>query len=278
METIIYCIIALFIAAFLVVGFYQTLTTSSKKQPCFVLLTDFGYDFAVGSMKAVILNKIPNAHIIDLDHSIEKFNVASASFVLEKSYHYFPKGSIFLCIVDPHVGTQCERLCIKTPSYTFIGPNNGIFDAILAQEPQKTIYAIDDSYLVSGANTFHGRDLFAPAAVDFYKGDLKLFKPFDNNKLVNQKPNEDQVIALYIDSFGNIKTNKKIDQGNLKDFFVIDRDNKKIHIPVVKTFGDVGEGNLLCYPGSNGTLEIAVNLGSAAKILDIKVGDSIMLS
>ena len=69
-------------------------------RPCFVLLTDFGYDFAVGSMKGVILSHLPESTIVDLDHSIAKFNVVSGSFVLSKSYRYFPKGTIFICVVD----------------------------------------------------------------------------------------------------------------------------------------------------------------------------------
>jgi S-adenosyl-l-methionine hydroxide adenosyltransferase len=68
------------------------------EKPCFVLLTDFGYDFAVGCMKGAILSQLPEATIVDLDHSVQKFNVLSGSFVLSKSYKYFPmRHYIHLC-------------------------------------------------------------------------------------------------------------------------------------------------------------------------------------
>lgn len=248
------------------------------KKPTFGLLTDFGYDFAVGSVKGVIASKLPNAHIIDLDHSIDKFNVISAGFVLASSYRYFPEGTIFVCVIDPGVGTAREPICIKTEHYSFIGPNNGIFDFILEQEKERIIYTIDQSYIKSEANTFHGRDLFAPAAVDLHKNNLDNFHLFNEKKLVHIKT-ADKIIATYIDSFGNVKTNKKIDRKiNCGSVLFVKINETAYKIPFVKTFEDVAVGQLLCYAGSNNTIEIAVNRGSAAQYLRIVVGDQIELS
>lgn len=240
------------------------------------MLTDFGYDFALGSIKGVILSKLPNAQIIDLDHSVNKFSIISGAFVLGKSYRYFPQGTIFICVVDPGVGTEREPICIQTSHYIFIGPNNGLFDLVLEQEPIIGIYKIDKSYLKEDANTFHGRDLFAPAAIDFYQCNLEKFKTFEPEKLIHIKPDQNRLIAVYIDSFGNIKTNKSVNDLKLNELKIIVNE-KKYTIPFVKTFKDVSEGNLLCYLGSNGTLEIAANQGSAAQKLGVTTGDIISL-
>ncbi len=270
------CSIVLFCVSFKQVSWIKkSFGLVKPDKPVFVLLTDFGYDFAVGSVKAVILNRVPNATIIDLDHTIKKFNIISGSFVLAKSYRYFPPKTIFICVIDPGVGTQREPICISTPHYTFIGPNNGIFDFVLEQEPQRSVYKIDESYLVSDANTFHGRDLFAPAAVDFSQGNLEKFTLLDESKLVHCIASSHQIIATYIDSFGNIKTSKTLYSTMLPKIFTLKIKGHKYHVTFVKTFKEVPIGQLLCYLGSNGTLEIAVNQGSAAQMLDISVGDII---
>src|SRR5579859_6016078 len=220
--------------------FYTKPLTNHK--PCIALLTDFGYDFAVGSIKGVITSNLPNVTIIDLDHTIEKFNTISGGFVLGKSYKYFPKDTVFVCVIDPGVGTAREPICIATPRYTFIGPNNGLFDFVLEQEHDFIAYQMDELYLTPGANTFHGRDLFAPAAVDFCKGNLEKFKSFDKNKLVHITRSHD-TIATYVDSFGNIKTNYVVDNATaLGSRFVLHHGHTNDTIPFVRTFKDVAIG------------------------------------
>jgi S-adenosyl-L-methionine hydrolase (adenosine-forming) len=245
--------------------------------PFFALLTDFGYDFAVACIKAVILKGLPEAQVVDLDHHIEKFNVASAAFVLKNSYFYFPSGTIFLCIVDPGVGTEREPLFVQTPQYSFFGPNNGIFDLVLEHEQQCTVYRINEhAYLSYEAHTFHGRDIFAPAAVDSYKGNFTHFFPFDTQKLIHIQDVHNKITVLYVDSFGNIKTNTAVSNTlfHQKQLHCIIKGKKQV-IPYVKTFQDVPCGSLLCYRGSNNTLEIAINQGSAAHYLCLHVGDTI---
>lgn len=173
------------------------------------------------------------------------------------------------------MGTLREPLCIQTSFYSFIGPNNGIFDFVLQQEKKRTVYKISEHYSKDKPNTFHGRDLFAPAAVDWYKGNKNSFEYFDEEKIVHLQKNN-QIVAAYIDSYGNIKTNQSIDTKlQFGSFITITTNNKQQVIPFVKTFKDVPVGHLLCYAGSNNTLEIAVNQGSAARQLQITVGDSI---
>ena len=115
-------------------------------KPIFALLTDFGFDFAVGSLKGVILHSLPDAHIVDLDHTIDKFNRISAAFVLKKTYSFFPKETTFICIVDPGVGSGRNALCIELDGFTFIAPDNGILHHFIKKGAK--IWLIDDTIIV----------------------------------------------------------------------------------------------------------------------------------
>jgi len=103
--------------------------------PVFGLLTDFGFDFAVASMKAVILKSVPDAQIVDIDHSLTKFSILSAAFILDKTHQFFPVHTYFIAVVDPGVGTKRAPLFVQTPNYSFVGPNNGVFSALLTRYP-----------------------------------------------------------------------------------------------------------------------------------------------
>ena len=111
----------------------------------------------------------------------------------------------------PGVGTEREPLCVVTSHYAFIGPNNGLFETILKENPDNQIYQIGASYLRGKPNIFHGRDLFAPAAVDFFKKNLQHFTLFNRAKVCRIMVPDDQAIITYIDSFGNIKTNRSLE-------------------------------------------------------------------
>jgi S-adenosyl-L-methionine hydrolase (adenosine-forming) len=249
----------------------------AKKNSIFALLTDFGLDFAVASMKALLLKEVPDASIIDIDHSITKFSIMSGAFILEKVYCYFPHGSIFICIIDPGVGSQREALCVRHAGYTFFGPNNGLFRAILKQEDAE-VFCINEEIIKPASYTFHGRDLFAPAATRYAQGITTFLKPWDDTKqkLIYSLEKNGNFIT-YIDSFGNIKTNLVVDASFSDRILHIKIGDRDHHIPFLKTFSQTPSGALLCYKGSNETLEIAVNLGSAQDHLQAHVGDTITL-
>src|SRR4030067_2462156 len=131
------------------------------------LTTDFGLkDPYVAEMKAVILSTCPNVVIVDVTPEIEKFNIRMGAYVLASVAPYFPKGTIHVVVVDPGVGTQRRSLIIQTRKGFFVGPDNGIL--FLAAEKQGIIriHEMTNRKLMSPhiSNTFHGRDIFAPAA------------------------------------------------------------------------------------------------------------------
>lgn len=246
----------------------------------FALMTDFSFDFSVASMKGLILKDFPDAQIVDIDHSIKQFSILSGAFVINKVYEYFPDQTIFICVVDPGVGGKREPIYIDTGKYKFVGPNNGLFHYLLKEFGSSCkVYLIREEFSATHSNTFHGRDFFTPAAIELAKGNYNIVSPFDKNKLVSISSLEGgNFVITYIDGFGNIKTNIPVDD-NIKDKNLLNITiNGTAHkIKFANTFSDVKSGELLCYRGSNHTLEIAANLASAKDILGVNVGDHITI-
>lgn len=258
-----------------------------------VLMTDFGNDFYVGQMKAVIKSIYPAVEIVDLCHNILPQNVAQAAVILHSSYKYFPKHSIFVCVVDPGVGTEREILLVKTKDFIFIVPNNGIITKVFKDNPGCKIYAVYNSkfFLNPVSKTFHGRDIFSPVAAYILKGInvTKICKPFNKDKLqllngltpkLLKVHNKKVFIGKYIfyDSFGNIVTNLTsdlVDMGKLNCYCLeIKYGSKKIGMLKLKNcYSDVNPGEFLAYINSFGYIEIGVNQDNAYQILAKKFSD-----
>ena len=137
------------------------------------LTSDFGLkDPYVAEMKGVILTINPKATLIDITHEVEKFNIRMAAFMLASAAPYFPQGTVHLAVVDPGVGTQRRAILIQTKKSFFVGPDNGIL--ILAAQNQgiEHVYQLTNPtfMLPKISSTFHGRDIFAPAAAHLDKG------------------------------------------------------------------------------------------------------------
>jgi len=245
-----------------------------KKAPTFALLTDFGFDFAVASMKGVILQSLPQAHIIDIDHSLQKFSILSGAFILEKTITYFPADTIFICVVDPGVGSERELLCIEDGNRAFFGPDNGIFHGILKKNGIKT-FRIKPDYFQNHSSTFHGRDIFTPAAVAYSNGNRAFLESIPAKDLITLADIDTKKLITYIDSFGNIKTNIASVHEKIPHYTSVIIRNTTYPIKSVQVFADVLPGTLICYKGSNDTLEIAISGGSAQKFLQCQVGDRI---
>jgi S-adenosyl-L-methionine hydrolase (adenosine-forming) len=187
--------------------------------PSFItLLTDFGSrDAFVASMKGVILTIDPQSRIVDLSHEIRPQNIREASYVLQSSYRYFPKGTIHLVVVDPGVGSDRRPILVKGNHYFFVAPDNGVLSGIYEEQAPYQVFEITESdyFLKKEGSTFHGRDRFAPVAAGLAKGSPpeQFGKPIiDFVRFPIPKPRRlkdggltGQVI--YIDRFGNLITN-----------------------------------------------------------------------
>ena len=183
------------------------------------LTTDFGLsDPYVAEMKGVILTINPKATIIDITHGIEKFNIRMAAFVLASAAPYFPKGTVHLTVVDPGVGTERRAIMVQTKLGYFVGPDNGVLMLAAQSQGIERIHEISNPNLMlpQTSSTFHGRDIFAPAAAHLDCG----VKPSEFGEEIKNpvstlfaavQQNNGVLTGeiLHIDSFGNIVTNIK---------------------------------------------------------------------
>jgi S-adenosyl-L-methionine hydrolase (adenosine-forming) len=252
------------------------------------LTSDFGLtDSYVAQMKGVILNIIPSASIIDITHNINKFNIQMGAFILASTTPYYPKGTIHVAVVDPGVGTKRRALLIKTKKAYFIGPDNGLL--LLAAEHQgiQSIHELTNPKfrLPEISGTFHGRDVFAPAAAYLEKGvkperfGLKVDEPV-RPEFARVKQAKDGIICkiLHIDSFGNIITNiSKAEAPKAENLNIKFGDNQLI-LKLKKTYGETKLNEPLALIGSHGFLEIALNRGNAADKYQAKAGMEITVS
>ncbi|MCO4783964.1 MAG: SAM-dependent chlorinase/fluorinase [Candidatus Cloacimonetes bacterium] len=229
-----------------------------------VLLTDFGLkDAYVAVMKAVILNIAPNEQVIDLTHEIQSQNIAHANTILIDNYHYFPKGTIFCCVIDPGVGTHRKSIIVKNKDYTYVGPDNGLFTNLINSNSK--IYLLNTP--VHASNTFHGRDVYAPSSASLtikesFLNNLKQIPPsschIDNSLLLDDQI-KTQGSIIYSDHFGNLISN--IRAKNLPKKFKIMVDN--LEIPFVKTYDEICNQQIAVLFSSSNRLEIAMKNSSA---------------
>lgn len=254
------------------------------------LTTDFGTrDHFVGVMKGVIAGIAPKATVIDITHEIEPFSIAEGSFTIAEAWRWFPKKTVHVVVVDPGVGSARRPLLVEAGGHYFIGPDNGVFSPILAREAKARVRLLKTAKYFHPAvsQTFHGRDIFAPAAAHLAAG----VRPAALGPLVTDPvrtrldlPERTSTrtwngAVLKVDRFGNLITNYHV-----SDFPDILRRPISmlagIH-PVdylVKSYAEAPEGEPVAIVGSSGYLEVVVNQGSAAKLLGCGVGTPVELN
>jgi len=250
------------------------------------LITDFGYtDNFVGVMKGAMLKVYPHLNIIDITHNISSHNIKDAAFILLKSYKFFPKKTIFLAVVDPGVGTKRKILAVKTKSYYFIGPDNGILYPAIEDDGIKKAVYFKKQNTNSISATFHGREVFAPLAARLAKNEkilssgkrIKRIIPFNLPKPGFHK---DFLLGniLYIDKFGNIVTNiTKKDLNKIKSngSFTARLNNKTIK-SIYRTYSDASLMRPFFIEGSFGYLEISLRGKRAKDYFNLKNSDKII--
>ena len=254
------------------------------------LTTDFGLrDPCVAEMKAAILGVCPHAVIVDVTHEVDKFDIRMGAFILASAAPYFPSGAIHVAVVDPDVGTKRRPIIIQTKHGFLAGPNNGVLALAATEQSIKHVYAITNHELMlpDVSYTFHGRDIFAPAAAhlatgtppsDFGPEIREIVKP----KLAGivRKTNSLVGEVLHVDDFGNIITN--FGKKQLKSLDVTSKINVKLrHVKLTlnlcKAYAEAKPKKPLAIIGSHNFLEISLNRGNAAKKYGTKAGDKVEL-
>lgn len=242
------------------------------------LLTDFGTsDSYVAEMKGVLLTAMPGVTLVDVSHAISPGDVRAGAYLLGRIWHRFPPGSVHLAVVDPGVGTARAALALAAHGHYFVGPDNGLFTLVL-RDAEVQIVALPTPEEASP--TFHGRDLFAPAAAALARGAAltQVGQPYTGmpERLVYTEPHHEgkNVVGqvLYVDRFGTLITNLTRDL--VPPYAVIEVEGLEVG-RLRRTFGDVPTGGLVAYVGSGGQVEIAVRDGSAARRLGMGVGGRI---
>ena len=254
------------------------------------LTTDFGLtDHYVGTMKGVLLKRCPKAQIIDISHEIPPFSLYAGAYAISQAAPFFPTASIHVVVVDPGVGTTRRALLAQANKQYFIAPDNGVLSLVLLHQKNVRIREITNRKLWQNpvSDTFHGRDVFAPAAAALASG---MAKPDDVGPELEQitmlpdlEPFEDQKgqwrgRILSVDHFGNVITNFRRDQfpGISPGNFTLSAGERQV-TEFRTTFGDAPKGLCFAYFGSSGYVEIGINQSSAAEYLGVAAGDTVTL-
>lgn len=241
------------------------------------LLTDFGTaDVYVGVMKAVMIGICPDARIVDLTHAIPPQDVVAGALALAAAAPYFPAGTIFLCVVDPGVGSARRAIAVRSAGLTFVAPDNGLVSLAVGEGGVEVVALENPAYaLPVMSRTFEGRDRFAPAAAWLARGvDLATCGPrldaFVRLDLPAAEESDGEIAGevVRVDRFGNLVTNipaaalARLSDGARVTVMVAGRT-----APLVATYGEMPAGGLGALVGSTGHLEVSVNGGSAAATL-----------
>lgn len=238
-----------------------------------VTFTDFGVNGPyMGQMKAAILNISTTSKIVDLMCDAPTFNVRASSVLLAALTDHMPSQScVYLCVVDPGVGSPRRPICLNCDGVWFVGPDNGLFQKVIEGCDHVKSFEIlwEPEHL---SHTFHGRDLFAPIAAMLDAGiafDKKAI-PIDSLENCVEKDSDDADI-IYIDDYGNCWTSLTANMMDIGGRLKVGN----ITIPHASYFSDVKEGEAFWYVNSSGLIEISVNQGNAKLKFDLKTGDRV---
>ena len=289
-----------------------------EQTPLITITTDFGIvDGYVGTMKGVVLSIVPNARIVDISHEIASQDIRQAAYVLYTAYPFFPPQTVHLVVVDPGVGSARRPVALRTQAGSFVGPDNGVFSYVMARELVEAMVELaDPHYHLPGghSHTFHGRDIFAPAAAYLAAGTpISALGPSVPDPITLSPPRleiSDERITgevLHVDHFGNVVTSIGILAWSEQDRLTLtpafrgtgnrkhgaggeERETMRLRVDkatvlvagqevvaVRRSYAEVECGQMVVLVGSSGHLEIAVREGNAAERLGVGPGDEAVL-
>src|SRR5712692_10255038 len=248
------------------------------------LTTDFGLsDHYAGVVKGVILGVNPQARLVDLCHNIEPYDVLGACLTLAASYSYFPPGAVHLVVVDPGVGSSRRPIAVRAGSWLFVAPDNGVLELIYQRHPPQVWSLRAERFALQPiSTTFHGRDIFAPAAAllsqgtppedlgdpieDFVRLDIPQPRRVASRRL--------EGVVLKVDRFGNLITN--FHQADVPTRFTMTVGEALVQT-LRHSYAAAAPGEIFAIAGSSGYLEISMNQASAAEATGATQGTPVAL-
>lgn len=251
------------------------------------LLSDFGLaDSYVASMKGVLLTRAPGLVLVDMTHLVPRFDIVSGAYVLSSAAPAFPRGTVHLAVVDPGVGSSRPAVAVRTPTAWFVGPDNGL----LTLAAGRAIVEVVDITTVPGwggerSATFHGRDVFAPAAAHIaLGGQLEALGPIRaGGRLaplelppLETRPGRVVGKVVHVDGFGNAITNIPRDALPTDPARAVVEAGGVILRGLVTCYADVPAGAPCALVGSGGLLEVAVSQGDASAALGLERGATVV--
>ena len=268
----------------------------SNSRPFIALMTDFGIgDGDVGVMKGVIAGITPDVHIIDITHNVAPQNVSSGAWILAAGYRYFPKNTVFVCVVDPGVGSTRGAIALHAGDWYFVGPDNGLFSYIMSEQPiHAAVLLANSSYhLPTVSSTFHGRDIFAPVGAYLARGLTDIFfelgpsvDPAALRRLeVGGAVRDGTTInahIVHVDNFGNLITSIPLtlvpELYTVSKVQIVFKDHDIIVEKLRQYFAEgPDDRQAFIYGDSSGYVGIAVRNGNAAKTLGVGFGAPLAL-
>jgi hypothetical protein len=252
------------------------------------LITDFGLaDPYVGQMKGAILAGAPEAAIVDITHLVEPYNVAQAGFFLAASLGAFPRGTIFVAVVDPGVGSRRRIVGVRKRGRILLAPDNGLLELALRGPGAVEAFDLTPEAQAPASATFHGRDVFAPLAalLDCGEGLASLGQAIDPAALVPGAASGAKntggawsAHVLHIDRFGNCVLDIPADARLPMPGKALLAKPVSVAIEVAPHYESLDYGRIGLICSSQGFYELAVNQGSAAEVLGLALGDEVELT
>lgn len=241
--------------------------------PLIALFSDFGLEGPyIGQVKALLARDAPTATVVDLFSDAPRFDPRASAYLLAPYAEWFPEGTLFLCIVDPGVGSERRGAVVWADGRWYVGPDNGLFNEVARRAEAARWWDIDWCPEQLSAS-FHGRDLFAPVATRLIKGD----EPPGSEVVVAERIREQWPArwprVIYIDHYGNVMTGLRA--AEIPADAIIGINGRKLER--ARTFSDVLPHSSFWYENSNGLVEIAINRGRADRHFGLQVGDELEL-
>lgn len=235
-----------------------------------VLFTDFGLEGPyLGQLRAVLWREAPGVPVVDLFNDLPAFNPRAAAYLLPALAPEFPVGSVFLCVVDPGVGSDRRALVLEADGRWYVGPDNGLLAPLARRARQSTAWELTWRPPRLSAS-FHGRDLFAPVAARIARGAGLPAQRRPLQQMVGEDWPEELREVVYIDRYGNAMTGLRAAAAAPSAVFRVNG----VRLARRRTFAEVPPGEPFWYENSNGLVEFAVNSGNAAAYLGLGVGSA----